>query len=113
MLPIVVVAVYLQKTVSFRWIVQSNGLNRLLFKPQSNRSGLYVNIVTLRSNRSLTAAWTAAWPATWTATWPGSLYINYGDVMQTAVVKTAAVCLGHKNEKEVKLLKTAIQPFTK
>ena len=28
----------------------------MIFKPQSNRSGLYVNNVTLRSNRNLTAA---------------------------------------------------------
>ena len=28
----------------------------MIFKPQSNRSGLYVNNVTLCSNRSLTAA---------------------------------------------------------
>ena len=31
----------------------------MFFKPQSNSSGLYVNNVTLRSNRRLTATWTA------------------------------------------------------
>ena len=39
---------------------------------------LYANNVTLRSNRSL------------------SLYINNGDVTQTAAVQTAAVCLGQR-----------------
>ena len=34
----------------------------MIFKPQSNRSGLYVNNVTLGSNRSLTAAWTLRKP---------------------------------------------------
>ena len=32
----------------------------MIFKPQSNRSGLYVNNVTLRSNRSLNRNLTAA-----------------------------------------------------
>ena len=64
----------------------------MIFKPQSNRSGLYVNNVTLCSNRSMTAAWTA----TWTAPDRSRLFINNGDVTQTAAVWTAAVCLGHE-----------------
>ena len=42
-----------------------------MFKPQPDRS----------QNRNLNRS---------------SLYINNGDVMQTAAVQTAAVCLGHK-----------------
>ena len=54
----------------------------MIFKPQSNRSGLYVNNATLRSNRNLNPQ-------------PDhSLYIYNGDVTQTAAVQTAAVCLG-------------------
>ena len=47
----------------------------MIFKPQSNRSSLYVNNVTLRSNRSLTAAWTATWTATWTANLTAAAFI--------------------------------------
>ena len=50
----------------------------MIFEPQSNRSGLYVNNVMLRSNHS------------------SLYYINNGDVMQTAEVRMAAVCLCHK-----------------
>ena len=56
----------------------------MTFKPQSNRSGLYVNNVTLQWNRSLNLNLNHS-----------SLYINNGDVLQTAAVQTAAVCLGH------------------
>ena len=53
----------------------------MIFEPQSNYSGLYVNNVMLRSNRS------------------GLYYIiNNGDVMQTAEVQTAAVCLCYKDK---------------
>ena len=63
----------------------------MIFKPQSNRSGLYVNNVTLRSNRNLNPQ-----PEPQPEPQPDrSLYINNGDVTQTAAVQTAAVCLGH------------------
>ena len=65
----------------------------MIFKPQRNRSGLYVNNVTLRSNRSLTAAWPEPQPEPQPDR--SSLYIKNGDVMQTAAVWTAAVWLGH------------------
>ena len=65
--------------------------------------------MTLHSNRSLTAAWpqpdrslTAAWPQpdrNLPAAWPqpdrSGLYNNNGDVMQAAVIQTAADCLSH------------------
>ena len=50
----------------------------------SQRSGLYVDNVMLRPNRSLNRNLNRS-----------SLYINNGDVTQTAAVRTAAVCLGH------------------
>ena len=59
----------------------------MIFKPQSNRSGLYVNNATLRLNRNLNPQ-PEPQP-------DRSLYINIGDVTQTAAVQTAAVCLGH------------------
>ena len=77
----------------FSLIMVSHGLNTLLrisltakivfytiFKPQSNRSILYVNNVTLRFKRQPDRS---------------NLFFNNGDVMQTAAVRTAAVCLGH------------------
>ena len=63
----------------------------MILKPRSNRCGLYINSVTLRLNRSLTAAWPQPEPQPDRT----SLYINNGDVTQTAAVRTAAVCLGH------------------
>ena len=67
----------------------------MIFKPQSNRSGLYVNNVALRSNRSLTAAWPQPEPQSEPQPDRSSLYINNGDIVQTAAVRTAAICLGH------------------
>ena len=64
----------------------------MIFKLQSNCSGLYVNNVTLRSNRSLNHNLNRDLNGS-------SLYINNGDVMQTAVVRAAAVWLGHKCRK--------------
>ena len=63
----------------------------MIFKPQSNRSGLHVNNVTLRSNRSLTPQ-----PEPQPELQPdhSSLFITNGDVMQTAAARTAVVCLG-------------------
>ena len=61
----------------------------MIFKPQSNRSSLYVNNVTLRSNHSLNRSLNRNLNRS-------SLYINNGDVTQTAAVGTAAVCLGHQ-----------------
>ena len=66
----------------------------MIFKPQSNRSGIYVNNVTLRSNRSLTAAWPQPEPQPDRS----CLYVNNGDVTLTAAVQTAAVCLGHNDD---------------
>ena len=40
---------------------------------------------------------TAAWPQPEPQPDRSSLYINNNDVMQTAAVRTAAVCLGHKD----------------
>ena len=58
----------------------------MIFKPQSNRSGLYVNNVTLRSNRNLNRSLNRNLNR--------SLYINNGDVTLTAAVRAAAVSLG-------------------
>ena len=65
-------------------ILTAKIVSYMIFKPQSNRSGLYVNNVMLRSNRSLNLNLNR------------SLYIINGDVMQTAAVQTTAVCLGQK-----------------
>ena len=46
----------------------------------------------MQPDRNLTPTWPAALPQPDHST----LYINNGDVMQTAAVQTAAVCLGHK-----------------
>ena len=70
-------------------ILTAKIVSYLIFKPQSKRSGLYVNNVTLRSNRSLNLNLNRNLNRS-------SLYINNGDVMQTAAVQTAAVCLGQK-----------------
>ena len=71
----------------------------MIFKPQSNRSSLYVNNVTFRVTLrvALRSNQTAAWPQPEPQPEPhpgrSSLYINNGGVMQTAAVWTAAVCL--------------------
>ena len=63
----------------------------IIFKQQSNHSGLYVNNVMYVQ----TAAWPQPEPQPEPQPDRSSLYINNGDVMQTAAVRTAAVCLGH------------------
>ena len=55
----------------------------MIFKPQSNRRGLYVNNVTLRPNRSLNRNLNRNLTA--------AAYINNSYVTQTAAVRTAAI----------------------
>ena len=57
----------------------------MVFKPQSNRSGLHVNNVMLHSNHSLNRNLNRNLTAV--------AYIYNGDIMQTAAVRIAAVCL--------------------
>ena len=54
----------------------------MIFKPQSSSSGLYVNNVTLRSNRRLTATLTA----TWTVPKPRSCYKRKLDVWKPSKI---------------------------